>query len=62
MPNAVLAALVFAARNAIMHVALPMKASYTMALLSPEERASSASIIELPGIIPTALFSHMEVT
>ncbi|MCJ7632763.1 hypothetical protein MUP77_10290, partial [Candidatus Bathyarchaeota archaeon] len=59
MPTPALAALAFAARNAIMHVGLPMKTSYTMAILNPEERASAASIIELPTIVPSALASTL---
>ncbi|MCJ7769993.1 MFS transporter, partial [Candidatus Bathyarchaeota archaeon] len=59
MPNPILAAIVFAGRNAIMHVGLPMKTSYMMALLSPEERASAVSIIELPSIVPNALASTL---
>ncbi|UCH38172.1 MAG: MFS transporter, partial [Candidatus Bathyarchaeota archaeon] len=47
MPTAFLAAILFGARSAILHMSLPLKTSYMMALLSPEERASSASIIQL---------------
>ena len=59
MPTPVLAAIVFAIRNAIMHVGLPLKTSYTMALLNPEERASSASLINLPSIVPQAVASAL---
>lgn len=54
MPNATLAALAFAVRSAIMHLALPLKTSYMMAQVTPEERASAASLIQIPGIIPRA--------
>jgi MFS family permease len=52
MPNAFLAALLFGARSAILHMSLPLKTSYMMALLSPEERASSASVIQLLSTAP----------
>lgn len=54
MPNATLAAIAFAVRSAIMHLALPLKTSYMMAQVTPEERASAASLIQIPGIIPRA--------
>jgi predicted MFS family arabinose efflux permease len=54
MPTAILAAITFAVRSAIMHLALPLKTSYMMAQVTPEERASAASLIQIPGIIPRA--------
>ncbi len=52
MPNALSAAFLFSLRTAVLHSSLPLKSSYMMALLSPEERASAASLVNLFGSMP----------
>ena len=54
MPNPLLAAILFSVRSSILHLSLPMKSSYMLAVLSPEERASASSLVNLPASISRA--------
>jgi MFS family permease len=54
MPNPLSAAILFSVRSSILHLSLPMKSSYMMAVLSPEERASASSLVNLPASISRA--------
>lgn len=38
----------------MLHSSLPLKSSYMMTLLSPEERVFAANLINLPGSVPRA--------
>jgi MFS family permease len=46
-PTPALAALLYTGRNAIQHISIPLRQSFMMAALPPEERASAAGIIQL---------------
>ena len=46
-PTPALAALLYTGRNAIQHISIPLRQSFMMAALHPEERASAAGIIQL---------------
>jgi MFS family permease len=46
-PTPLVAALLFTGRNAIQRISLPLRQSYMMAVLRPEERASTAGVVQL---------------
>jgi predicted MFS family arabinose efflux permease len=47
MPDYILASSMYIMRNASQHISLPLRASYTLAIFNPSERASTASISSL---------------
>jgi MFS family permease len=47
MPNYILASSMYILRNSSQHISLPLRASYTLAIFNPSERASAASISNL---------------
>jgi MFS family permease len=54
-PVPVLAAVLYTARNAIQHISIPLRQSYMMAALRPEERASGAGIVHLSSAVSRSI-------
>lgn len=54
-PNPLIAALLYAFRNAFQRISHPLRESYMMAMLDSELRASGAAIINLPRLITSTI-------
>jgi MFS family permease len=50
-PTPLVAALLYTGRNAIQHISVPLRQSYMMAVLRPEERASTAGVVQVASTL-----------